>query len=45
MGFSPLSDEEERVGKAVVEAAYRVHSALGPGLLEQIYETCFCHEL
>jgi GxxExxY protein len=22
-----------------------VHKELGPGLLEQIYEVCFCHEL
>lgn len=29
----------------IVAAAYAVHSALGPGLLEGIYETCFCHEL
>lgn len=26
-------------------AAYAVHSALGPGLLENVYEVCFCHEL
>jgi GxxExxY protein len=24
---------------------YAVHSGLGPGLLENIYEVCFCHEL
>ncbi len=45
MGFTPLSDQEERIGKAIVEAAYAVHSTLGPGLLEQVYEVCFCHEL
>jgi GxxExxY protein len=28
-----------------VEAAYAVHKHLGPGLLEKIYEACFCHEL
>ncbi len=26
-------------------AAFRVHSALGPGLLESIYELCLAHEL
>jgi GxxExxY protein len=28
-----------------VDAAYLVHKNLGPGLLERIYEVCFCHEL
>ena len=27
-----------------MEAAYHVYQALGPGLLESVYETCFCHE-
>ncbi len=30
MSFTPLSDHEERVAKAIVDAAYAVHSALGP---------------
>jgi GxxExxY protein len=42
--FLPLSPEEE-VGRAVVNAAYIVHKALGPGLLEKVYEVCFCHVL
>jgi len=41
----PLSEEEERLGKEIVDAAYTVHRNLGPGLLERIYEVCFCHEL
>ena len=36
---------EERIAKAIVAAAYAVHSALGPGLLENVYEVYFCHEL
>jgi GxxExxY protein len=40
-----LSDPEERTATAIVNAAYIVHKALGPGLLESIYEVCFCHEL
>ena len=45
MPFAPTSAEEERVAKAIVDAAYTVHKALGPGLLESVYEACFCHEL
>ena len=43
--FFSLSDQEEQIGKHVVDAAFKVHYALGPGLLESVYETCFCHEL
>ncbi len=45
MNYAPISDEEERIAKVIVAAAYAVHSALGPGLLENVYEVCFCHEL
>ena len=40
-----LSHDEENVGKQVVNAAYKVHKGLGPGLLEKVYEVCLCHEL
>ena len=43
--YLPLSDKEEKVGKIIVQAALDVHRRLGPGLLESVYETCFCHEL
>ena len=43
--FYPISPEEEAVGKAVVNAAYKVHKELRPGLLEKVYEVCFCHVL
>ena len=33
------------VAKAVVDAAFKVHSTLGPGLLETVYEACLVHEL
>lgn len=45
MSIEPPSHREDTIGKAIVQAAYTVHKALGPGLLEQIYEVCFCHEL
>ena len=40
-----LSSKEELLCRAIVDCAYRVHRELGPGLLEKIYECCFCHEL
>lgn len=43
--YSKLSEREEFLGKEIVDAAYKVHKELGPGLLERIYETCFCYEL
>ncbi|MEO9144884.1 MAG: GxxExxY protein [Ginsengibacter sp.] len=45
MTYSQLSEREEFLGKEIVDAAYKVHKELGPGLLEIIYETCFCYEL
>ena len=41
----PIPEELEIIGKKVVDAAYTIHKALGPGLLEKVYEVCFCHEL
>src|SRR5690349_16740795 len=35
----------ERLAAQVVDSALRVHSALGPGLLESAYEACLAHEL
>lgn len=37
--------ETNRLAKEAVDAAFKVHKALGPGLLESVYETCMCHEL
>src|SRR5215212_380020 len=45
MVFAPISPNVERVGKAVLNAAFKVHTALGPGLLESVYETCTAFEL
>ena len=43
--FAPIPEKAERASKAVVEAAFKVHHALGPGLLESVYEVCLCHEM
>jgi GxxExxY protein len=40
-----LQDDLERLGAQVVDAAYTVHRALGPGLLESVYEACLAREL
>ena len=45
MDYAPLSDKEEKIGEAIVDAAYSIHKTLGPGLLEHVYELHFCHEL
>jgi len=36
---------ENEIGKIVVDAAIAVHRALGPGLLESVYEVVLAHEL
>jgi len=41
----PLSENEERIGKIIVNAAFKVHKELGPGLLEKVYEIAMAHEL
>ena len=38
-----LSPQE--VSRRVITAAMRVHTAVGPGLLESAYEACLLHEL
>lgn len=45
MNFKKTTEKEEQVAERIVDAAYKVHKALGPGLLEKVYEVCFCHEL
>lgn len=45
LDFKPLSKKEEQTAKEIVDSAYTVHKKLGPGLLEKVYEVCFCHEL
>ena len=37
--------DENEISKVVVDAALKVHRALGPGLLESVYEVVLAHEL
>jgi GxxExxY protein len=39
------SEYVDRIATEIVDSAYRVHSELGPGLLESVYEVCLAHEL
>ena len=43
--YFPVSKDTERIAKLIVDSAYNVHKNLGPGLLEKVYEACFCYEL
>lgn len=43
--MEPIPERVEWVAKQLVDAAYKVHKALGPGLLESVYESCLCYEL
>jgi GxxExxY protein len=43
--YTPVPAEVEKVGKSVLDAAHKVHTALGPGLLESAYETCTAFEI
>jgi GxxExxY protein len=37
--------EVERLAKMAVDAAFALHTELGPGLLEAAYEGCFVYEM
>ena len=37
--------QTEKIAKVILDAAFKVHTTLGPGLLESVYETCLIHEL
>mgnify|MGYP001546947688 FL=1 len=40
-----LLPRTEEIATEIVDAAFSVHSALGPGLLESVYEECLAFEL
>lgn len=43
--FQPVPPDVEKVGKAVLDSAFKVHTELGPGLLESVYETTLTYEI
>jgi len=43
--FAPIPDEWNQVTRAIIRCALEVHSILGPGLLERLYEDALCYEL
>jgi GxxExxY protein len=40
-----LTLPENRITAQLMDSLVAVHKALGPGLLESVYEKCLCHEL
>jgi GxxExxY protein len=46
MGYGEsTSPDLEKLGRIIVDCIYKVHSTLGPGLLESVYSICLAHEL
>ena len=43
--YKDKKEFQEYLGKQVVDIAFQLHKTLGPGLLESVYEKCFCYEL
>ncbi len=37
--------DENAIAKEIVDAAFHIHTTLGPGLLESVYNTVLAHEL
>ena len=41
----PIPKETDKLASKIVDAVFAVHTTLGPGLLESVYEVCLLHEL
>ena len=37
--------EENEISRIILDCAYKVHTKLGPGLLEKVYRECLAYEL
>ncbi len=40
-----MEKPEDFLSNSIIGAAIEVHKSIGPGLLENAYENCLCHEL
>jgi GxxExxY protein len=45
MSHEPIPAETEMIVRSAIDAGLKVHTVLGPGLLESVYEQCLAHEL
>jgi GxxExxY protein len=45
MGTREPTPQENEIARLVLDAAYYVHTKLGPGLTEKVYEACMEHAL
>lgn len=44
-GFEPIPEEVEAAARVAIDCAFKVHTFLGPGVLESIYERCLIYEI
>ena len=40
-----MPEDVDALVRSIIDAAFKVHRALGPGLLESVYEACLCQEM
>jgi GxxExxY protein len=40
-----ITERDNELGREIYDVAFKIHRSLGPGLLESVYEKCFCYEL
>ena len=45
MGQNPTTMTENELSKIAVDICFKIHTTLGPGLLESVYEAAFAYEL
>ncbi len=43
--FDPIPKYLDRIATETIDAVFKVHKTLGPGLLESVYEKCLAYEL